>query len=375
MKELIIFISIALFVTTPIVFLILRLFFKKSFLVNISIGILIVTLVASIISYIIAVYGTIHFIWGAPTSIFVGILTILRLQKDIKVLQKLRDNLEKISNLDINVKFEEKHTKRKDEFGDISKLMQKITAHLNKIINQIKISSYNLKDASNQLSINANQITQSTNEQSATTEEISSSMEQILVSIDSNSKNSLITSKKSEESSEDLLKGSKIILRAIDIVSKISKEISIISEIADKTDILAINAGIESSHAGEFGRSFAIVAQEIRKLSEKSKEASKRIKILSKTGKSSSELTRKVLNKALPQISTSTDLMKNIAIASQEQNLSASSINDSILQLTEITNQNSASAEQMSVSAEQLLAQAEQLEQIINLFNTKSTEK
>ncbi len=368
MNEFIIFTLVIIFFTIPVIFIILRLFFKQSFLVNIGIGITVVAIYSTLVTYIIAKYGIHHMIWGSPTSIAIGVVTVLMLKKDITVLQKLSANLNLISNLNIDIKSDEKHLQRKDEFGDIARSTAKMTSELNKVVGQILNNSNELTGASQSLSSISQKVTQNSNEQAATTEELASSMEEILTTIQSNTKNAETTSEKSEKTSKNLTRSSDVILQTIDLVDQISKNIIIISDISFQTNILSLNASIEAANAGIKGKGFAVVAQEISKLADKSKKASIEIETLSKKGKTMSGIAKKVLEKVLPEISENAEILKVIARASQEQSSGANQINDSIQQLTKTTNGNTVSAEEMNTSAEKLSAQAEQLKQIVSNF-------
>ncbi len=255
-----------------------------------------------------------------------------------------------------------------DEFGEIARLYNVFIVQIRELINSIQTNSVSVLSAGNQLSSVSQQISQNANEQAATTEEIATSMEQILAMINSNTQNAEITGHSSEKSANEMKQSNEIFVQTIKSVSEISEKISIISEIASKTDILSINAAIEAARAGEAGKGFAVVAYEIRKLADKTKKASDEITKLSKNGQDISKIAGKKLEIAIPEIIKSSELVNNIVSAGKEQQSGVENINISVQQLTEITNENSASAEEMSASAEELSAQAEQLKELISVF-------
>ena len=237
------------------------------------------------------------------------------------------------------------------------------------VAEKVKQSAYNLSNASVQLTGISQQISQSTNEQVATTTEISSAMEQILATVRENAANAEITEDISTNSAKMIEQNKESLIKTLEAVSEISRKITVIAEIASKTDILSINAAIEAARAGDSGKGFSVVAGEIRKLADKTSLASSEIGNLSKVNIDISEATSNQLENVIPEIQRSSDLVKGIVLASREQQAGIEMITTAILQLTEITNANSISSEEMSVSAEELSSQADALNEVVSSFS------
>ncbi len=294
------------------------------------------------------------------------IISAYLLSKSIsKPIEKVVKAMKKISNKQIDFQITEK---RNDEVGELYSSINEINTNFKDIILNINDTATAVSGASNQLSVASEKISERANEQAATTEEVATSMEEILAMINSNSQNAEITGESSTKSANEMKQSNEIFVKTIKSVSQISEKITIISEIADKTDILSINAAIEAARAGDAGKGFSVVANEIRKLADKTKIASDEITKLSKNGQDISRIAGEKLKTAIPEIIKSAELVNNIVSAGKEQQSGVENINISVQQLTEITNENSASAEEMSASAEELSAQAEQLKELISVF-------
>ena len=375
MKILLIYSLLVALVIGPLGLFAIYLVFRNSFLTRMGIVIAIIAVTTAILTFLVATFGLIHLLWTSPIIVALTIGLMLYLRRHFTVLQNLRNDLIKMSKLKINMEFDKDHLNRKDEFGDIAKAMKQMTKKLNTIVEQINASTYQIGNASVQLSSISQAVAQSANEQASTTEEISSAMEEMLATIDSNSEQAYNTNQISTKSAQNLQESNKIFTKSFDSVSLISNKIGIISEIASKTDLLSINAAIEASKAGVAGDGFSVVAQEIRSLAEKSRNAANEIEELSFSGKKISHEAEQKTKEVIPEILKSAELVNNIVDASNEQKNGAEAINSSLQQLVDITNQNSASSEEMASSAEEMSMQAEQLKELIAQFKVHTNKK
>jgi len=153
----------------------------------------------------------------------------------------------------------------------------------------------------------------------------------------------------------------------------IAEKIMVVQEIARQTDLLALNAAVEAARAGEHGRGFAVVASEVRKLAERSQAAAAEISTLSGTTVKAAQSAGEMLEKLVPDIQRTAELVEEISAGSREQNAGAAQINTAIQQLDKVTQQNTSAAEEMSSTAEELASQAEQLQAAISYFRLDTT--
>jgi len=307
-----------------------------------------------------------NFILGLIFILLLGFLILFFVKKFItKPIEKVVTAMNRISEKQIDFQIKEK---RKDEIGQLYSSINEINTNFKEILLNINDTATAVSDASNQLSSASLDISQRANEQASTTEEIAASMEQMLAMINSNAQNAEITGKTSEKSAKEIKQSNEIFIKAIKSVTEISEKISIVTEIAFQTNLLSLNASVEAARAGDAGKGFSVIAQEVRELAQNSKLASDEIIKLSQNGQDISKVAGKKLENLIPDIIKSAELVSSIVSASREQQNNIKNINNSIQQLTEITNVNSASAEEMSASAEELSAQAEQLKELISVF-------
>ena len=157
-------------------------------------------------------------------------------------------------------------------------------------------------------------------------------------------------------------------LEAVAAMKEIANKISIIEEIARQTNLLALNAAIEAARAGEHGKGFAVVAAEVRKLAERSQKAAGEINQLSATTLKVSEKSGEMLDKLVPDIQRTAELVQEITAASKEQDTGAEQINKALQQLEQVIQQNASASEEMASTTEELTGQSDQLVSALSLL-------
>lgn len=298
--------------------------------------------------------------------IFVVFLSIV-INNMVKQLKKAMAFTNSVSSGNLFESFDLEQT---DEVGKMANSLNNMSVNLRQIILEIRNGAENIVNASTQISQSAEQISQGAGGQASSTEEISSSMEEIVSSINQNTDNAEQTERNAVEAAESIQRVSDAFSITVKSMQNIADKILVVDEIAEKTDLLAVNAAIEAARAGVSGKGFAVVALEVRKLSEKTQKAASEIISYSQNSLEMAKEANALLSSAMPLIMTNASLVREIAATSREQNSGAEMINTAIQQLAQVTTENSAISEELASSAEEMNSQAEMLLQSISFFRT-----
>jgi methyl-accepting chemotaxis protein len=251
--------------------------------------------------------------------------------------------------------------------------LERMVERLRGIVADALSASDNVSSGSQELSASSEQLSQGATEQASSAEEASASMEEMAANIKQNADNAAQTEKIARQSSKDAEASGEAVNRAVVAMRTIAEKISIVQEIARQTDLLALNAAVEAARAGEHGKGFAVVASEVRKLAERSQAAASEISSLSGETVQVATEAGDMLNRLVPDIRKTAELVAEISAACREQDIGASQINEAIQQLDKVTQQNSGASEEMSATSEELAAQAEELQSSIAFFKVDAS--
>ncbi len=246
--------------------------------------------------------------------------------------------------------------------------MAEMVQSLTRVVVDVKTASREVAAGSESMSTAASQLSEGASEQAAAAEEASSSMEQMVGNIKQNAENAQQTEKIAVKAAADAGEGGRSVVQAVGAMKEIASKISIIEEIARQTNMLALNAAIEAARAGEHGKGFAVVAAEVRKLAERSQKAAGEINQLSANSVKVAEVAGETLEKLVPNIQKTAELVQEISAASNEQNTGAEQINKSLLELEKVIQRNASAAEETASTSEELNSQSEQLIQSVDFF-------
>ncbi len=255
--------------------------------------------------------------------------------------------------------------------GDFDAMKLAVNTSIEKLsetLAQINIAADDLSNAAGQVSSTAQSLSQSSSEQAASVEETTAAMEQMTSSINQNADNAKVTNNIATQAATEAQEGGGAVTETVSAMKQIANRIGIIDDIAYQTNLLALNAAIEAARAGEHGKGFAVVAAEVRKLAERSQVAAQEIGNLAGSSVALAEKAGSLLGAMVPSIKKTSDLVQEIAAASDEQSTGVAQINGAMGQLNKATQQNASASEELAATAEELGAQSAQLQQLVGFF-------
>ena len=259
---------------------------------------------------------------------------------------------------------------------------QSMVKNLNDVLGEVARATDQIDSGSEQVSDTAQQLSQQATESAASLEEISSSMNVIGDQTQRSADNANQANQLANGAQDAARIGNERMTSMITAMNEIgeagqniSKIIKVIDEIAFQTNLLALNAAVEAARAGQHGKGFAVVAEEVRNLAARSAKAAEETAQLiegsvekTDNGAQIAEKTSEALDEIVGSIVKVTDLVAEIAVASNEQAQGISQINEGLGQIDQTVQQSTATAEESAASAEELSSQSAHLKHLLTRF-------
>ncbi|NYH20309.1 methyl-accepting chemotaxis protein [Paraburkholderia bryophila] len=270
----------------------------------------------------------------------------------------------------------------RDEMGQLLEGIAKMQRSLTETVRTVRSGSESIATATRQIAAGNIDLSSRTEEQASALQETASSMEELTGTVKQNADNARQASSLAANASEIANKGSAVVSQVVGTMgdinqssAKIADIISIIEGIAFQTNILALNAAVEAARAGEEGRGFAVVAGEVRSLAQRSSAAAKEIKGLIDTsvervqsGSALVDEAGRTMTEIIGAVQRVTDIMGEIAAASEEQSSGIDQVARAVTQMDEVTQQNAALVEEAAAAASSLEDQAGKLRTAVSVF-------
>jgi methyl-accepting chemotaxis protein-1 (serine sensor receptor) len=272
--------------------------------------------------------------------------------------------------------------KSDDELGQLLDAFRTMDERLSLIVGEVRHGSGAVSTAAQQIARGNDDLSQRTQEQASSLEETASSMEQMTSTVKQNAENASHANQLARGARDQAERGGEVAAQAVKAMGeinassrKIADIVGLIQEIAFQTNLLALNAAVEAARAGEQGRGFAVVATEVRSLAQRSAGAAKEIKGLIEDsaekvrgGTALVDQSGKALAEIVDSVKKVTDIVAEIAAASQEQSSGIDQVNNAVMQMDEMTQQNAALVEEAAAAARSMQEQADELTQQVGFF-------
>ncbi|MFD2366301.1 methyl-accepting chemotaxis protein [Pseudoduganella sp. GCM10020061] len=267
--------------------------------------------------------------------------------------------------------------------------MKEMRDSLVDIVAQVRNGTETIGTASREIAAGNIDLSSRTEMQASALEKTASAMEELTSTVKQNADNAREANQLAAQASDVARKGGDVVSQVVDTMGSINASankivdiIGVIDGIAFQTNILALNAAVEAARAGEQGRGFAVVASEVRNLAQRSAAAAKEIKTLIGDSVEKVERGSKLVGQAgvtmdevVSSVKRVTDIMSEIADASQEQSRGIEQVNMSIIEMDSMTQQNAALVEEAAAAAQSLQDQAGELARVVSIFKLTEGER
>ncbi|MCB9831048.1 MAG: PAS domain-containing protein [Planctomycetes bacterium] len=303
----------------------------------------------------------------------------------VKPIRAGSDVLEAFSKGDLT---QEMQGDYQGEFAKLRDVLNSSIGNISDIVSRIRDAAGHVGSGADEIAKGNTELSSRAEEQASSVQETVASIEEMTGTVKQNADNSREADQLAKQARDLAETGGQVVSAAVEAMGginsaskKIADIIGVIDEIAFQTNLLALNAAVEAARAGEQGRGFAVVAAEVRNLAQRSAEAAKEIKSLINDSVEQVEEGSKLVDDSgakLEEIVTSvkkvSEIISEIAAASEEQSAGVEQINKAMNQIDEVTQQNAALVEEAAAAAASLNDQSRSLEELMGFFRVAEEE-
>ncbi|MHC1698234.1 MAG: methyl-accepting chemotaxis protein [Geobacteraceae bacterium] len=349
---------------------------------------------------LIVIAGMLAFILGLAGAVFL-------INNFVTRLNRVAASMGQIADGDISTQL---RIFAKDEIGDLGHAINRMLTSMNGMVASIKATAEQVASASTQLYATSDQIATGTEEVAAQAGTVATASEEMTCTSSEIANNCLMAVESSKRASDSASSGFTVVQETVEEMGRIAERVKesactveslgarsdqigeivgTIEDIADQTNLLALNAAIEAARAGEQGRGFAVVADEVRALAERTTKATKEIGAMIKAiqmetrgavlsmeegvravGKGTADASRsgQALQEILEQANAVTMQINQIATAAEQQTATTNEITNNIQQITDVVHETAKGSQESATAANQLSRLADELTHLVGNF-------
>jgi len=256
-----------------------------------------------------------------------------------------------------------------DRFGNAFVAM---IAKLSEMLGELRAGADAVSSAASQLTASAQSLSEGASDEAASVEETTASLDTVSASLAETAAASRRMEEMAVRGAASADESGRAMRQTVEALEAIATSVGVINKIASQTNLLALNAAIEAARAGAHGRGFAVLAAEIRKLSDESRRAAEAINQTALNSKGVAQQSSAMLQELVPSIRETATTVQTVASSASDQVHSLEQVARAMSEVDDITQRNAAAAQELAAMAEELSAQAGAMQQLAGIFRIRA---